>query len=356
MSNFDPIMDDALERNDLEAVKSLLENGFDLTPVAGKETYLNLAWSYRKTYSFDIVKLLIEHGESLNYPGSPSIVMAARRGKIHEIQYVLDRGADINAVTNTGVSALWNAAYNNDKKVAKYLLDAGIDVQAHGGTALQIAAFYGHLEIVKILLNANVDINYQRFDAHPDLSYTPLHKAAYSNYAVVQYLLEAGADTRLKNHYGERAVHVARANNKEIAELITKYEPADLHDYDAKIEELKRMKLPKAIIQDLGEERVKVELPNSEYVDYIVYCSVHDVTEVTFDGIRLINLLADMEGYSSYGMIVWIPSKKALGTYDVEHSTLAILDKVTWKAFRKSPEKYIDLILDGEYEPLEEQD
>ncbi|REK76923.1 ankyrin repeat domain-containing protein [Paenibacillus paeoniae] len=360
MKYFDPIMDDALKRNDFEAVKALLVNGFDLTPIPGFGTYLDLAWSYRyhTEYDFEIVKLLIEFGESLNDPADPSIVMAAMQGNLEEMQYVLDRGADINAITHTKVSALWTAANNNNKEVIQFLLDAGIDLKAHGGTALQTAAFNGHLEIVKILIDAGADINYQCFDGHPDLSYTPLHKSAYGfgQFSVVQYLLEAGANTRLKNHYGERAVHIAKRNNKEIAELISKYESADLHDYDLKVEELKRMKLPKGIIQDLGDEREKVELPHSRSVDYLIYCSVFDVTEVTFNGIRLINLLAETDGYSSYGILVWIPSKKALGTYDVEHETLAILHKVTWKAFRKSPGKYIDLILDGEYDPIEIED
>ncbi|WP_317982509.1 ankyrin repeat domain-containing protein [Paenibacillus glycanilyticus] len=356
MEHFDPLMDEALERNDYEAVKSILASGFDLTPIPGHGTYLDRAWSYRKVYDFAIVKLFIDYGEDLNYPGHPSIVMAARRGNIEEIQYVLARGADINALTHTGVSALWSAAYNNLKEVVQFLLGAGIDLKAHGGTALQTAAFSGNIDIVKILIGAGADINYQRFDGHPDLTYSPLHNAAYGQILVAHYLLEAGADPRLKNHYGERAVHVARANNKEIADLISKYEPADLHNYDAKIEELKRMRLPKGIILDLGEERQRVELHNSKSMNYLTYCSVYDVAEVTFNGIRLINLLAETEGYDSYGMLVWIPSKKALGTYDVEHETLAILNKVSWNAFRKSPGKYIDSILDGEYDPIESLD
>lgn len=216
--------------------------------------------------------------------------MAAKHGNIEEMQYVLDRGVDINAVTQTGVSALRASLNSNNKQVVQCLIGAaGIDLKAHWGTALEIAASGGHLEIVEMLIDAGSDINYQSFDAHPDYSYTPLHSAAWQGqFAVVQYLMEAGADTRLKNYYGERAVYLERENNKEIAELISKYEPADLHDYDLKVEELKRMKLPKGIIQDLGDERQKVELPNSKNVDYLIYCSVFEVTEVTFNGIRLL--------------------------------------------------------------------
>lgn len=354
MKYFDPIMDDAFKRNDLEAVKSLLANGFDLSPIPGHGTYLDRAWSHRREYNFDIVKLLIDYGEDINYPGHPSIVMAAHRGKLEEIQYVLDRGADIHAVTHTEVSALWSAAYHNNSEVLRFLLNAGIDLNAHGGTALQTAAFYGHLECVKILIDAGADMNYQRIDSHPDRSYTPLHNAAYKHISVVRYLLEAGADTRLKNHYGERAFHLAKKYNSEIADLISKYEPTELHQLDSKIEELKRMKLPKAILQDLGEEQQRVELPNSKYMSYLTYCSVYDVTEVSFEGIRLINLLAETDGYDTYGMLVWVPSKKSLGSYDIEHETLVFLKKVTWKTFRKSPEKYIDLILDGGYDSGDE--
>lgn len=356
MKYFDPIMDAALQRNDYEAVKSLLMDGFDLAPIPGHGTYLDCAWFHREEYDFNIVKLLIDYGEDLNYPGHPSIVTAVHRGKIEEIQYVLNKGADINAVTHTGVSALWSAVYNNDKETMEFVLGAGIDLKAHGGKALQVAAFNGNLEFVKILINAGVDLNFQSFEENPDMTCTPLHNAAYGQISVVHYLLEAGADTRLKNYYGERAVHVARANNKEIAELISKYEPADLHDRDAIIAELKRMRLPKEIILDLGEERQRVDIANSNSVNYITYCSIYDVAEVTFNGNRLINLLAETEGYDSYGVLVWVPEKEVLGTYDREHETLAILDKVTWNAFRSNPGKYIDLILDGEYDPIEEFD
>jgi hypothetical protein len=346
-------MDDAFKRKDFAAVKTLLENGFDLTSIPGYGTYLDRAWFHRGEYNFDIIKLLIEYGEDLNYPGFPAIVMAVHYGKYDEIQYILDRGADINAVTHTGKSALWSAAYDNNKELVQFLLSKGIDMKAHGGGALQTASFNGHLEIVRILIDAGADINYQIIDGNPDSSYTPLHFAAYGQLSVVQFLLESGADTRIKNHYGERPIHVARANKQQgIVELISKYEPAELHNFDIQVEELKRMKLPKAIIQDLGEAQQKVELPKSKYIEYLTYCSVHDVTEVSFNGIRLINLLAETEGYESFGMLVWVPSKKALGTYDVSHDTLAFLNNVTWKAFRKSPDKYIDLILDGEYEPI----
>ena len=48
--------------------------------------------------------------------------------------------------------------------------------------------------------------------------------------------------------------------------------------------------------------------------------------------------------------LVWIPSKKALGSYDVEHQNLIILHDADWKKFNKSPSVFIDSILDGEYE------
>lgn len=113
---------------------------------------------------------------------------------------------------------------------------------------------------------------------------------------------------------------------------------------------MKRSGLPSAIIKALGEERKRVELPGSKYMDFIEFCSIMDVTEMEFEGIRLINLLFDVDAYDSLGFLVWIPSKKALGSYDVEHQNLNILHDADWKKFNKSPSVFIDRILDGEYE------
>ncbi|MDG0794232.1 hypothetical protein OMP38_27890 [Cohnella ginsengisoli] len=116
-------------------------------------------------------------------------------------------------------------------------------------------------------------------------------------------------------------------------ELIAGYEPKELHDLDNRIAELKKAKLPTAIIKDLAETRIRIELPDSKYFAYVAFCSLFEITEFQADSIKLINLLADADAYGASGMLVWIPSQKSLGSYDTEHESLTIFRGITWKKF-----------------------
>ncbi|MDI4649051.1 ankyrin repeat domain-containing protein [Cohnella hashimotonis] len=352
MNHLDQELLQAIKSVDYDKVKSIVESGVDLNAPSPGGTYLDWAWGGYREWDFEIVKLLIAYGADLNDKAYPSITSAARKGRIHEVQYLLDRGAQINAVSHVGTTALWHAAYNGDVKLAAFLIQNGMDLPSHGGRALGLAAFNGHLAFVKLLVEEGVDIDYQSFARHPDDSNTPLHSAACAGHVeVVRYLLERGADVRLKNHYGDRPYHVARFNKRhEIMELITGYEPKELHDLDKRIAELKKAKLPTAIIKDLAETRIRIELPDSKYFSYVEFCSLVEITEFQADDIKLISLLADADAYGATGMLVWIPCQKSLGSYDIEHQSLTIFRGVSWKKFFKSPGVFLDRLLDGEYE------
>jgi uncharacterized protein len=352
-------MINAFRNKDIESVKSLIDSGINLnhrTP--GTATYLNEAWCGFGEYDFEIVKLLIENGEEINDPSFPAITCASQRGNIDEIRYVLDRGADINAISHVGTSSLWHAAYNGHIDVVKFLLHAGLDIDKHGGKALQIASSRGNLEVVQLLVEEKANINYQVFNKNKtDLSNTPLHYAALYGYLpIVRFLLEKGANPVLKNYYGERPYSWAkRQKYNVIMELIASNEPKELHDLENKITELKKAGLPSAILKDLGEERKRVELPSSKYMKYIEYCSIEDVTEIELEGIKMLNLLLETDGYESFGFLVWIPSKKVLASYDMEHQNIITLHDTNWKGFKKSPSVYIDSILDGDYDRDEQE-
>src|SRR5262249_49657406 len=66
------------------------------------------------------------------------------------------------ANANEAREALWAAVRNGDAKATKALLDKGTDVNAKneiGVTALWIAASKGKPEVVKLLLDAGADAN-----------------------------------------------------------------------------------------------------------------------------------------------------------------------------------------------------
>ena len=59
------------------------------------------------------------------------------------------------AGASSGEEQLWDAAFNNNVDLVKSLLDSGVDAKAtnyYGGTALMLAAKYGRVKLVELLL------------------------------------------------------------------------------------------------------------------------------------------------------------------------------------------------------------
>ncbi|NXU55682.1 MIB2 ligase, partial [Turnix velox] len=106
------------------------------------------------------------------------------------------------------------AALNNAPKVRELLQKfpdkaspqgGGVDVKNQGRTALQIAAYQGHVDVVKTLLQAHANVNLR--DEEGD---TALHYAAFGNQAeVARVLIAKGASPDLLNNAKCTALFVA---------------------------------------------------------------------------------------------------------------------------------------------------
>jgi ankyrin repeat protein len=77
------------------------------------------------------------------------------------LKFLLEHGANINQCSGKSGYVLHAACCKeNASEVIKLLLDHGADLNARGGeyeTAMQAAAFHGHLENVKLLLDLGAD-------------------------------------------------------------------------------------------------------------------------------------------------------------------------------------------------------
>ncbi|XP_075028400.1 E3 ubiquitin-protein ligase MIB2 isoform X7 [Calonectris borealis] len=99
------------------------------------------------------------------------------------------------------------AALNNAAKVRELLqkYPDKVDAKNQGRTALQIASYQGHLDVVKILLQAHATVNLR--DEEGD---TALHYAAFGNQAeVARVLIGKGASADLLNNAKCTALYVA---------------------------------------------------------------------------------------------------------------------------------------------------
>jgi ankyrin repeat protein len=93
---------------------------------------------------------------------------------------------------------------------------------ADGFTALGLAGFFGHTEIVRLLLSNNADPNQA---SQNDFRVAPLHSAVAANYdTIAEMLLENGADPDKPQQQGIRPVHSAAHNgNLDMVRLLLKH-------------------------------------------------------------------------------------------------------------------------------------
>lgn len=113
---------------------------------------------------------------------------------------------------------LWDACKSGDIEAAKTAITNGADVNAldtrgskSGRKPLNWAAYYNHLEILKLLVEHNADINGQNITG-----FSPLHHAVESdNEQAVKLLLELGANQNSKNKRGKTPLDMAIANNQK---------------------------------------------------------------------------------------------------------------------------------------------
>ncbi|MCP4723777.1 MAG: MBL fold metallo-hydrolase, partial [bacterium] len=132
---------------------------------------------------------------------------------------LFEKGADINAVNNSGMSILHFSLVSEKFDIAEYLINNGADVShadRSGRTALFWAALRGNSEIVKSLLDKGADAA-----VSDNGGTTPLHPAVeYGHFEIVKSLVEKGADVNAHNR-----------SNDTILDVAVTYEKTDIADY-----------------------------------------------------------------------------------------------------------------------------
>lgn len=170
------------------------------------------------------ITALLNRGFDPNTPdpqGVPGLLIAVREPALNAAEALVAwPKTNVEVRTPQDESPLMLAALKGHTELARKLLARGADVNKTGWTPLHYAATYGHLDIIKLLIEQHAYI-----DAESPNKTTPLMMAAhYGTPAAVKLLLDEGADPGLKNQLGLTAIDFAnRANRKDAAEMIASY-------------------------------------------------------------------------------------------------------------------------------------
>lgn len=98
--------------------------------------------------------------------GATALMLAAHAGVLPVVRALLDAGADVNASDERGWTALAKSTYNPEQKrgfsdVAQALIAAGANIEAaigYGVRPLMLAAGYGETAVVETLLQSGADV------------------------------------------------------------------------------------------------------------------------------------------------------------------------------------------------------
>jgi ankyrin repeat protein len=150
----------------------------------------------------EVVRALLQKGADVNAAandGMTALHWAADRGDAEMAEMLLYAGAHPDAVTRIGQYTPLHVASRQGKvAVAKALLDKGADVNAKttnsGATALHMAAASGNAELISLLIDHKADVNAREGES----GQTPLIFAASLNRVeAIKVLLKRGADPSL---------------------------------------------------------------------------------------------------------------------------------------------------------------
>ncbi|XP_050505193.1 ankyrin-1-like isoform X1 [Diabrotica virgifera virgifera] len=136
--------------------------------------------------------------------------LASRLGNLDAVQQLIEGGAEINEVDSSGLTALHVATFSQHKKVAKYLLAHGADLNAietyQQETPLNISTGINDHEMVRLLIEAGA--NMQCLDISGNM---PIHIAAKKGYLnIVECFLENGINVDILNEISKMTpLHMA---------------------------------------------------------------------------------------------------------------------------------------------------
>ncbi len=239
----------------VELTRYLIENGADVNRI-GNAAIMKTLDSYSPGdlnigNKAKIIGILVHAGADINstdHEGNTALMLAAGKAIYFDgpnplVTELLSLGANVNSTNKHGDTALIKAVKRLNDGYGQYayergvkgiaetingLVSAGADTNAenhYGETALKILSTRSgteDLNLLKVLLTQNVDINKIGSTREPALILAIRSAAGRSNSDMVRALIKAGADVNARDYAGSPALIVAirESGNSDVVSLL----------------------------------------------------------------------------------------------------------------------------------------
>ena len=171
--------------------------------------------------SMELIRLLLSKGADINHKtnyGTTVLHFAIQEKNTALIKFLVGKGADINIRNKKNQSAIYLAALNNQMDVVLFLLEKGAEIdQKSAYMLLPAAAKNGNLALTESLLEQKLNVNHKNANGN-----TALHEAAAAGkLEMVKLLISRGANSKIRNNYGETPLDIA--GNSDVRNYLKKF-------------------------------------------------------------------------------------------------------------------------------------
>lgn len=182
----------------------------------------------------ELLDQLLKRGRdpnTMDYCGRTPLHIAAANGFLECVDILLLHGADPNIQDDDGIVPLWAAIQGHHESVAEHLRNHGARMIAGTeGNLLCMAVENGDLAVVENLLNFGAEINAKNSDGA-----SALHTAVSAgNVDIITFLISHGANLDERDGRGLKPVELAKQQNQEdVVQLFCKNQCSINENYDA---------------------------------------------------------------------------------------------------------------------------
>lgn len=201
----------AAKNGHLEIVRLLLESGA-ATQTLDREGRNALVWAATMN-EISVSRLLLQYSaksgfENIDDRGISAVAVAANMGHGEILELLAEYETDYSKWNQIMRDALLEAVYAKSEDIVRFILRGGkrwAIPKHYAAKAMNKAAWYGHVRIMRILLDAGVDIN----SPSPSSSHLPAVAAGQGQSEATQDLLAEGATSSLMDDSGDLPLHAA---------------------------------------------------------------------------------------------------------------------------------------------------